>query len=541
VDLGRPNLYRLKLAFLPGDGGGADRQDTTFGIRTVQMAPVNAKPRSNMFDWTFVINGRPTFIKGTGWCTCDAMMDFSRSRYDRFLSLAAAQHIQMLRAWGSGMVETDDFYDLCDQKGILVMQEWPTAWDSHNTQPYEMLERTVRQGTLRLRSHPSLAIYTGGNESGNPFGPAIDMMGRLNSELDGTREFHRGEPCGGSRHDYDVYWGGGHIDHAFVQNAVFYGEFGIASYPSHESVLKFLPETEKNAWPPAADGALAYHTPIFNTADDLNRLTRMSRYFTEGKTMERFVVGTQLAQAVGVRHALERARTRWPDCTGALYYKLNDNSPAASWSTVDWYGAPKLSHYLIQDSYAPLAALAIFPKATTNSEPLTLPVFLLDDADALRDGSWEVVVRAFGANLKPILQSRYGGKGSIEKVSRLGEFTLTAEQTKTTPLFVTTDVLLGGVPKNRNYSFTNFEAVKDCLFDLPKTNLSARIDGKNVVVTNEGALPAVGVEIAAVGRLDQFSVEDNFFWLAPGETVAVPVNMTEGLSVNAWNADAVRP
>ena len=246
--------------------------------------------------------------------------------------MAASQNVQMLRAWGSGMVETDDFYDLCDRKGIMVMQEWPTAWNSHDSQPYDILEQTVRSNTLRLRNHPSLAIYTGGNESSHPFGRAIDMMGRLNVELDGTRDFHRGEPCGGSAHDYDVYWGGGPLDHAFTMQAAFHGEFGIASYPCQESMQKVLPEDEQAIWPPPADKSFAYHTPIFNTANDLQRLTRMSQFFTEGKTMERFITGGQLAQAVGVRHALERARTRWPQCTGALYYKLNDNSPAASWS-----------------------------------------------------------------------------------------------------------------------------------------------------------------------------------------------------------------
>jgi hypothetical protein len=220
---------------------------------------------------------------------------------------------------------------------------------------------------------------------------------------------------------------------------------------------------------------IEYHTPIFNTAQDLNRQTRMSQFFTAGQTLERFVVGTQLAQAVGVRHALERARTRWPDCTGALYYKLNDNSPAASWSTVDWYGVPNISHYLIRDSFAPLVAVTLFPRATTYGQPLTLPVFLLDDADVLRDTPWQVVVRAYGATLKPLEETRFTGRGSIKQVTRLGDFSLTAEQTKTTPLLVVTDVLQDRKPVGRNYYFTNFEPVKDCLFNLPKTKLALQL------------------------------------------------------------------
>ena len=78
------------------------------------------------------------------------------------------------------MPETDDFYELCDKYGILVMQEWPTAWNSHNTQPYAMLQETVERNTKRLRNHPSLIMWGAGNESDKPFGPAIDMMGALN-------------------------------------------------------------------------------------------------------------------------------------------------------------------------------------------------------------------------------------------------------------------------------------------------------------------------------------------------------------------------
>ena len=535
VDMGEPNLYRLRLAFTPKGAGRADVQELCFGIRTVEMAPVDGRPNSNVFNWTFVINGQPMFVKGTGWCTADAMMDFSRERYDRLLTLAANQHIQMLRAWGSGMVETEDFYDLCDRKGIMVMQEWPTAWNSHNSQPYDMLERTVREGTLRLRSHPSLAIYTGGNESGKPYGPAIDMMGRLNIELDGTRDFHRGEPAGGSAHDYNVYWGGQHIDHAFTMKAIFYGEFGVAAYPCYESVQRFLPDAEKNVWPVKGDGSFAYHTPKFNTANDLERLTRMSRYFTEGSTMEKFIVGSQLGQAVGVRHALERMRTRWPMSTGALYYKLNDNSPAASWSTVDWYGTPKIAHYLIQDSFSPLVAVVLFEKASSCGVPLSVPVFLLDDADALKGAPWEVLVRAYGADLKPIKELRFKGQGSIEKVKALGDFTLDETQTKTTPLLMVMDVMRKGDLVQRNYNFTNFETAKECLFNLPKSSVSMKVKGGMAVVKNTGKLPAVGVNISQPGHLDTFTVEDNYFWLDVGETKTVNVNDTKGLTVDGWN------
>lgn len=540
VDMGKPNLYRLKLVFKNADGNTQDVSETIFGIRTIKMAPINGRPHPRRFDWTFVVNDTPMFVKGAGWCTCDAMMDFSRARYDRQLTLAASQHIQMLRAWGSGMVETETFYDLCNRKGIMVMQEWPTAWESHLSQPFDLLEETVRHGTLRLRNHPSLAIYTGGNESiSNPFGKAIDMMGRLNIELDGTRDFHRGEPWGGSQHNYDVYWHGKPYDVSFTIQAAFFGEFGIASYPCHESMLRVLPDDEKKLWPPPGDKSFAYHTPVFNSPEtgDLGRQTRMSQMFTAGPDMEHFIIGTQLAQGVAVRHTLERARSRWPECTGALYYKLNDNCPAASWATVDWFGAPKISHYMIQRSYAPLLAVAMFPKGSLQGQAVALPIHLLDDADTLKDSTWEVRVRAYGSNLKEIKEQRFSGRGSIKKVAKLGEFSSTPEQTNTTPLLVVTDVMRDGVLAQRNDYVVNFEAVKDCLFKLPQTQLAVRIADHKATITNRGSVPAVGVHVTRKGQQDTFTVDDNYFWLEPGETNVCDVNEIEGLSVSAWNAD----
>ena len=535
--LGAPNLYSLSLSLKPTGGGKADAKVITFGIRTVKMAPLPGGPRAGLYNWTFVINGSPTFMKGSGWCTMDSSMDFSRARYDRFLSLAKQQHIQMLRGWGSGMPETDDFYDLCDRYGILVMQEWPTAWNSHVVQPYDVLEETVRLNTLRLRNHPSLAMWGAGNESDKPFGKAIDMMGRLANELDGTRAFHRGEPFGGSAHNYDCWWSKKPLDRNYKLEAIFFGEFGIASLPVLESVLRYLPDDEKKQWPAPARGSFAHHTPVFNNKEDVARLQQYAGYFTAGRTLGEFIRGSQLAQAVGDRVVLERARIRWPDCTGALYYKMNDNYPAASWATVDWYGAPKIGHYLIKDSFAPLVAVTIFEKSTSHGEPLSVPVYLLDDADSLKDSPWEVSVRAYGSDLKLIKEEKFAGSGSAGKVKRLGAFMLDAAQTKTAPLFMVMDVRKAGKLVQRNYNFTNFEPVIDCLFNLPKSTVTMKVANGTAEVENTGSLPAVGVSIGRPGHLDTFTAEENYFWLDAGEVKTVKVSDADGLVVDGWNVE----
>ncbi len=537
VDLGAPNLYRLRLSFTPAHGEQVDCKELTFGIRTIEMTPLPDGPRPDKYNWTFVINGDPHFIKGTGWCTMDPLMDFSRERCDRFLTLAAMQHVQMLRAWGSGMPETDEFYDLCNRKGIMVLQEWPTAWDSHLDQPYELLEQTVRLNTLRLRNNPCLAMWGAGNESSNPFGEAIDMMGRLSIELDGTRPFHCGEPWGGSFHDYACYWGRRHLDHNLNMTADFFGEFGLASMPMYESVQRYLPHDEKQLWPPPPDGSFAYHTPIFNTSDDVSRLTQLARYFMpKDCSMAEFTVGSQLAQAVGVRHPLELARTRWPECSGALYYKMNDNFPAASWSCADWYGAPKIGHYFFQDAFAPLHACVIFSTVNMGGTPAELPVFLLDDADALQNSPWQVVVRAFDSQLKLIKRADYSGQGATGSPLRLGSFDLTYQETDSTPLLIVAEVSKGGLLADRTFYWTNYESDKGCLFRLPRTRLSFTVKGPEITVKNVGELPAVAVNVAQPGHLDTFLVSDNYFWLDAGEEKTVAASSPDVLTVSAWNA-----
>jgi beta-mannosidase len=536
--MGQPNLYRMKLAFIPEAGGQADVHEFTFGLRTIEMAPLPDGPRPDKFNWTFVVNGKPMFVKGTGWCTMDPQMDFSRARYETFLRLAADEHCQMIRAWGSGMPETDDFYDLCDRLGLMVMQEWPTAWNSHEQQPFDVLEETVRLNTLRLRNRASLAIYTGGNESNRPFGPAIDMMGRLAIELDGTRAFHRGEPWGGSRHEYPTYWSRMHPDAHVISEADFYGEFGHASVPVYESVQRYLPDADKHAWPPPDNGAFLYHVPIFNENSCFDRLSMAANYFAAPRAdMKQFIVGTQLTQVVALRHTLERARVRWPNCTGALLYKLNDNFPAASWATADWYGAPKIAHYFVQDAFAPLAAVVIFNSLNYYGTPINQPVVLLDETDSLAGSQWTVRARVLDGKFATISQAEFAGQGSVGTKKRLGAITVPWQKTEVAPLLVVSEVVKDGQLAFRTFYWLNCDFRRGCLFDLPQTTLSLKVAGKTATVTNTGKLPAVAAHVDRPNHLDTFRIDDNYFWLDPGESRTLAVNESVNLTAAAWNAE----
>lgn len=530
---GDQSLYKADIFLYSGEEI-IDYHEIVFGIRTIEMAPLRDGPQPDKYNWTFVINDRPIFIKGTGWCTMDALLDFSKERYARFLTIAKDQHIQMLRAWGGGLPETDEFYELCDELGILVMQEWPTAWNSHETQPYEMLEETVIRNTLRLRNHPSLVMWGAGNESERPFGRAIDMMGRASIELDGTRPFHRGEAWGGSRHNYNCWWDDLHLNHNLNMTADFWGEFGIPSLPVKESVEHYL-DGEKYQWPANMKSNFAHHMPIFGTNRELDKMAQYAGYFMPDSTLDAMILGTQLAQVVGVRHTLERARTRWPECTGALYYKMNDNYPALSWSCVDYYGAIKPMHYFAKKSFEPATSVILFDRTNLSCQEVSLPYFLLDDFSALKGKNIEVKLSVFNHSMQLVCDSVY----SIipqKRVERLPDIQLSRAQTDTHMLYFKTDVVdESGKLIARNWYFSNYETKRGILLESAPGELEYKQNGKVVTITNTGKTPVLGIAIEVPGKASVLSLSDNYLWLDAGETKPIEMNINDRAIVSGWN------
>ena len=449
--------------------------------------------------------------------------------------------MQLLRAWGSGMPETDDFYDLADRYGIMVMQEWPTAWNSHRIQPYDILEETVRQNTIRLRNHPSLVMWGGGNESGEPFGEAIDMMGRYSFELDGTRPFHRGEPWGGSIHSYAVYWQREPLDYNLSLSATFIGEFGLASLPNYETVERYTPSEELEAWPPNRDSAFTHHMPVFNLKGGQAIMAQYVADFLPCDSLQNFILGMQMAQATGMRHTLELARARWPEATGVCYYKLTDNNPAASWATVDWHGVPKTAYHVLRGAFRPLHVCLLFNRLSFVGVPVELPVFLLDDAGALAEADWTVRVRAFDSDLTLIKDAAFSGRGGETPVIKLGEFALDAEQTWSCPLFIVADLMTDAGRCDRVFYWLNYTMIQGSLFNRPGTRLALRADGADAVtVANRGEKPAIGLHFDCPDISQRFSCADSYFWLDPGEERRIAVSQVPGIAVAAWNAPIAR-
>lgn len=531
---GNQNLYDAEIQLMV-DGKTWSVRSTRFGVRTVEMKPLPEGKRENLYNWTFCINGRDMFVKGAGWCMMDALLDFSRERYERFLSVARHQNIQLIRAWGGGMPETDTFYELCDEKGIMVIQEWPTAWNSHETQPFDILKETVAINTIRLRNHPSLVMWGGGNESDKPYGRAIDMMGRLSVELDGTRPFHRAEAWGGSRHNYNCWWDEMHLNHNLNMTARFWGEFGIPSLPSVETVKRYL-DGEKYVLYQDKESAFTHHTPIFGTNGEISRLGQYAGYFTSLETLEGAVFGSQMAQVVGVRHTLERARTMWPNTTGALYYKLNDNYPGLSWSSIDYYGVIKPLHYFVRRAFEPVTTVLLFDRTNIAGQKVKIPYYLLDDNNTVTGQAVKAHLSVWNHKMQCVLDTLIPVIPQC-RVDKIADIVLTENQTLSEILYMKTDLLKGdGTILARNWYFCNYETRRGVMLESRAADVVLKQDGNNIKLTNLSTWPAIGVTIDVPGYSSSLLLSDNCLWLDPGETLSVNSNIARPAVVSWWNS-----
>lgn len=562
---GEQNLYTMKVTFEAADGS-VSYAESDFGIRTLDYKALPAGESQNTYNRVFVINGKEIYMKGAGWCTLDSMMRFTREDYDRILSRARDAGINYLRAWGGGLVETEEFYDLCDEYGICVYQEWPCCWDSTSTQPADVLYETVILGAKRLRNRASLVVWGGGNEGAAPYSDKVlNNIGKLTYETDGTRDFWRQDGgTGGTQITHDhIWWSGASPEHYIKTYSNMLNlnltEYGLGAMMNLDSIAKYATAQEMAQWPVDQKGVIAYHTATFNGFEgwnpspygyDIDTHLHYASMFYQVDSLADLVRGSQMAQAQADYLPAINARINAPYSSINVVYKLNDNYPGASWAIVDWYGAPKIAYYMMQDAYRSLMAA---PKtdhyntynAAGQSEALTLPIHILDDLEALAGKSWSVKVTAYNEKLTVVKSETFEGKGSVGTAGKVGDFALTAEQTDSTPLTVTVDLYVGGQYVNRTFVYFNFDYEPGSLFYLPRTTLTYSVSGNEVTVRNTGDLPAVGVELLSADTAT-FVTEDNFFFLAAGETVILTVNdgsLVEGVTCfNLKNtADKVAP
>lgn len=368
---GAQPLYSATLSAVDHKGNSTTVK-TTFGIRTVELLQEKDKEGKS---FVIVVNGEKIFCKGADWIPSDNFLPrIPDSTYERLLTMARDANMNMIRVWGGGIYEQDRFYDLCDRLGLLVWQdfmfacgEYPqTAWFLNSVRD------EAAQAVIRLRNHPSLALWCGNNEcewlfcTENPEKTADDMIGavifkRLLPDVvgkyDGTRPYWRSSPFGsgfpngesdGNHHQWQV-WSFWKDFHEYEKtNARFVTEFG---FQAPATLPTWVECTEPGDRHPQ-HRVIEHHNKQVEGQERLFRF--QAAHYVVGRDFSDFVYRGQLVQANALKSAVEHWRRRKFNTAGALFWQLNDCWPVSSWAVIDSALRPKAAYYYAKRFFAPV-------------------------------------------------------------------------------------------------------------------------------------------------------------------------------------------
>ena len=398
-DLGAPDLYTLDVRLMEGDAQ-LDQSSAKVGVRTIAIdqSPDAGEPGTTFF--RFVLNGRPIFSRGACWIPASSFVAVvGEAEYRPLLETMAEANMNMVRVWGGGVYEHDVFYDLCDQLGLLVWQDFMFAcapYPEDDPAFVGSIREEIRQQIVRLRSHPSMALWCGNNENqmihdilghmlrqrGVEQSPLLGdlyyetLMPEAVAALDSTTPYWPGSPYGGPHansmragdvHDWTVWHGlqpvpddqpigksGVEPDNiAYTRYAEdmarFVSEYGLHASPAMETLRRAIPEADLYLHSPAME-----HRIKDNPKDKVDAM--LIPVTGLPATLEDYVDFTQITQAEGLKFGIEHFRRRKPHCSGSLIWQYNDCWPCVSWSLMDYNGFGKAGYYYVRRAYAPVLA-----------------------------------------------------------------------------------------------------------------------------------------------------------------------------------------
>lgn len=398
-DQGKPELYTLEVAL---DAPGADKLTRHVGFRRIRLvmnagawdAPAGFPKSRSHPPATVELNGRRIFSRGTNWVCPDIFPGLTTAEtYRPLLRLAKEANFNLLRAWGGAAAPKDSFFEQCDTLGLLVWQEFPLACNAYPDCPDYLadLDRESRAIIRRVRQHPSLAFWCGGNELFNSWSGMDDqslplrLLNRNCFDLDPTTAYLPTSPLDGMAHgDYRFRDTDGRDVFQIFQSAnnTAYSEFGCPGIAPADYLKTFIPSEE--LWPPRPGTSWETHHAFNAWSPDPDywiNLRAIEHYFGESASLNELVARGEWLQCEGYKSIFEEARRQWPHCSMALNWCYNECWPcAANNSLLNFPARPKPAYHAVRSACRPVQASARIPKFQwQGGERFTAELWLLND------------------------------------------------------------------------------------------------------------------------------------------------------------------
>ena len=409
---GEQILYKSVFTLTDENENILDVKESRVGFRRCKLAPNPGAVdhgfpmSSNLPPITMEINNRRIFCKGSNWVEPEIFTGIiTKESYEPLVKLAKDAHFNLFRAWGGCIVSKESFYDLCDEYGIMVWQEFPLSCNHYKdrSEYLEILDRESVSIIKRVRRHACLAIWCGGNELFNGWSGMDDQshaLRLLNAncyKFDRLTPFLPTSPVAGMGHGCYVfrytskYWMSRRLADkgesydcltAMIDaKKTAYTEFGNPSASDIDTLKSIIPESE--LFPPKPGGAWEAHHGFSAWADRGSWLypDTVEYYFGKPENIEELVEYTQMLQCIGYKGIFEEARRQWMYCSMALNWCYNEPWPTAAGNNLVSYPAkPKPAYYAVRESCRQQMASARVKKFDfVNGEDFEVELFILND------------------------------------------------------------------------------------------------------------------------------------------------------------------
>ena len=372
---GKAVIYKLLMS-LADVSSKLDERFAPIGLRTIELIQ-EADHDGKGEGFKFRVNGTDIYAKGANWIPDHSFpSQITNMRLWKRIKQARDAGFTMLRIWGGGFYESEDFYRLCDQMGILVWQDFPYGCSYYpDTGEYADLARVEATAAVkRIRNHASLALWCGNNENHTMFEsnwtgtrpPRLlgehlyhDILPAVVAAEDPQTPYWPGSPYGGPAgdsnsadfgdcHNWDVWHGRGDWVHYVENDSRFCSEFGFASSCGLAAWDECLAPQDRHP-----------HSPVVRWHDKTRKgyetyLGYIALHFPEAQTLEDLVYYSQLNQAEALKFGVEHYRRRKGRNWGTLFWQLNDCWPVQSWAVIDSTGEPKAAYFACKKFYAPV-------------------------------------------------------------------------------------------------------------------------------------------------------------------------------------------
>ena len=551
--LGEPFLYRFRTDIIAG-GELLDSKTERVGIRSLKVVH---QPDKDGHTFYIELNGRPVFAKGANYIPLDNFLPrVTPENYKRTILDAAGVNMNMLRVWGGGIYENDVFYDLCDEHGIMIWQDFMFACSMYPAEGalLDNIHQEAVDNVKRLRNHACIALWCGNNECQDAWlgwgwkreierqnkeyadkiwaqyrqQYHVTLPGVVREYAPGTFYWpsspfaFEGEMSGttdGDRHYWSVWHGKAPISDYDSEKSRFFSEYGFQSFPEFDSVKRYAPYPED--WDIRSEVMMSHQ----RGGDHANGLieTYLLNEYKKPRDFRAFLYMNHVLQGDAIKTAIESHRRQMPYNMGTLFWQHNDCWPVASWASRDYYGRWKAQHYYTRKVYDDILISPVV-------EGDDLKVYAVSDRLENTSGRLQLQVCQFDGTVVHHWGKSVGISGNDSRVCFSAPLAKLLEGANRGTVYVRVDY----TDKSGRVYHNNYCLGKQKDMDYPKVDLQTEVrsieGGYEVTVSTDKFARAVCLSVA-----DNESVySDNYFDVQPKSSVQVQVRTR--LSAEAFNA-----